>query len=123
MAPAGRDPVDSGARSHSNASKRRRWSISRCCRRWTDARVLAFVAGVFLPQRDVLRRCIFTLPTIIKAFGVTDTQTGLIAPLPFVFGATGMVLLGRHSDSTPPNDDTTSPRPWCSPPSASALPA
>ncbi|MFN5719019.1 MAG: MFS transporter, partial [Bradyrhizobium sp.] len=42
----------------------------------------------------------FFLPTIIKAFGVTDTQTGLIAALPFVFGAVGMVLLGRHSDKT-----------------------
>ena len=27
-------------------------------------------------------------------------QTGLLAALPFVFGAMGMVLLGRHSDRT-----------------------
>jgi len=42
----------------------------------------------------------FFLPTIIKNFGVSDTQTGLLAALPFVFGAVGMVLLGRHSDRT-----------------------
>src|SRR6201985_2358267 len=42
----------------------------------------------------------FFLPTIIKNFGVSDTQTGLLAALPFVFGAIGMVLLGRHSDKT-----------------------
>jgi MFS family permease len=42
----------------------------------------------------------FFLPTIIKNFGVSDTQTGLLAALPFVFGGIGMVLLGRHSDRT-----------------------
>src|SRR6201996_1233501 len=42
----------------------------------------------------------FFLPTIIKNFGVSDTQTGFLAALPFVFGAVGMVLLGRHSDRT-----------------------
>jgi MFS family permease len=42
----------------------------------------------------------FFLPTIIKEFGVSDTQTGLLAALPFVFGGIGMVLLGQHSDRT-----------------------
>jgi MFS transporter, ACS family, tartrate transporter len=42
----------------------------------------------------------FFLPTIIKDFGVSDTQTGLLAALPFVFGGIGMVLLGLHSDRT-----------------------
>jgi MFS transporter, ACS family, tartrate transporter len=42
----------------------------------------------------------FFLPTIIKGFGVSDTQTGLLAALPFVFGAISMVLFGRHSDRT-----------------------
>jgi MFS transporter, ACS family, tartrate transporter len=40
------------------------------------------------------------LPTIIKGFGVSDTQTGLLAALPFVFGGVSMVLFGRHSDKT-----------------------
>jgi D-galactonate transporter len=42
----------------------------------------------------------FFLPTIIKNFGVSDTQTGLLAALPFIFGGIGMILLGRHSDRT-----------------------
>ena len=40
------------------------------------------------------------MPTIIKDFGVSDTQTGLLAALPFVFGGVGMVLLGQRSDRT-----------------------
>jgi MFS transporter, ACS family, tartrate transporter len=42
----------------------------------------------------------FFLPTIVKGFGVSNFQTGLLAALPFVFGAVGMVLLGRNSDRT-----------------------
>ncbi len=40
------------------------------------------------------------LPTIIKRFGVTDWETGLINAIPFVFAAIGMVLWGLHSDRT-----------------------
>jgi MFS transporter, ACS family, tartrate transporter len=40
------------------------------------------------------------LPTIIKRFGVTDWQTGLINAIPFVFAAIAMVLWGLHSDRT-----------------------
>src|SRR3979490_302783 len=42
----------------------------------------------------------FFLPTIIKNFGVSDTQTGFLAAVPFIFGGIGMVLLGQHSDRT-----------------------
>ena len=42
----------------------------------------------------------FFLPTIVKGFGVSNFQTGLLAALPFVFGAVGMVLFGRSSDRT-----------------------
>jgi ACS family tartrate transporter-like MFS transporter len=38
------------------------------------------------------------LPTIIKAFGVTTTMTGLISAIPFVFAAVAMIWWGRHSD-------------------------
>lgn len=65
----------------------------------TDSRVLA-CALVYFCLNAASYGVAFFLPTIIKAFGVTDTQTGLIAALPFVFGAVGMVLLGRHSDKT-----------------------
>ncbi|WP_166294693.1 MFS transporter [Bradyrhizobium sp. 2S1] len=65
----------------------------------TDSRVLA-CALVYFCLNAASYGVAFFLPTIIKAFGVTDTQTGLIAAVPFVFGAIGMVLLGRHSDKT-----------------------
>jgi MFS transporter, ACS family, tartrate transporter len=37
-------------------------------------------------------------PTIIKSFGLTNFQTGLITGIPFGIGCVGMVLWARHSD-------------------------
>src|SRR3984957_11562855 len=65
----------------------------------TDVRIL-LCALVYFCLNAASYGVAFFLPTIIKNFGVTDTQTGLLAALPFVFGAIGMVLLGRHSDRT-----------------------
>ena len=42
----------------------------------------------------------FFLPTIVKNFGASNFQTGLLAALPFCFGAVGMVLMSRNSDRT-----------------------
>jgi MFS transporter, ACS family, tartrate transporter len=65
----------------------------------TDVRIL-LCALVYFCLNAASYGVAFFLPTIIKNFGVSDTQTGLLAALPFVFGAIGMVLLGRHSDRT-----------------------
>jgi MFS transporter, ACS family, tartrate transporter len=65
----------------------------------TDPRIL-LCALVYFCLNAASYGVAFFLPTIIKGFGVTDAQTGLLAALPFVFGAIGMVLLGRHSDRT-----------------------
>ncbi|HWY64108.1 MAG TPA: MFS transporter, partial [Rhizomicrobium sp.] len=65
----------------------------------TDPRIL-LCALVYFCLNAASYGVAFFLPTIIKGFGVSDTQTGLLAALPFVFGAVGMVLLGRHSDRT-----------------------
>jgi MFS family permease len=65
----------------------------------TDPRILA-CALVYFCLNAASYGVAFFLPTIIKGFGVSDTQTGLLAALPFVFGAAGMVVLGRHSDRT-----------------------
>jgi MFS transporter, ACS family, tartrate transporter len=65
----------------------------------TDTRIL-LCALVYFCLNAASYGVAFFLPTIIKNFGVSDTQTGLLAALPFVFGAIGMVLLGRHSDRT-----------------------
>jgi D-galactonate transporter len=65
----------------------------------TDVRIL-MCALVYFCLNAASYGVAFFLPTIIKGFGVSDTQTGLLAALPFIFGAVGMVLLGRHSDRT-----------------------
>jgi D-galactonate transporter len=63
----------------------------------TDIRIL-LCALVYFCLNAASYGVAFFLPTIIKGFGVSDTQTGLLAALPFVFGGVGMVLFGRHSD-------------------------
>jgi D-galactonate transporter len=40
----------------------------------------------------------FFLPQIVKAFGVTNVQAGLVAALPYVVGLVSIVLWGRRSD-------------------------
>jgi len=42
----------------------------------------------------------FFLPTIIKGFGASNFETGLLSALPFICGAIGMVTLSRWSDRT-----------------------
>jgi MFS transporter, ACS family, tartrate transporter len=64
-----------------------------------DTRVLA-CAFVYFCLNAASYGVAFFLPTIVKGFGVSNFQTGLLSALPFVFGAVGMVLLGRNSDRT-----------------------
>ena len=40
----------------------------------------------------------FWLPQIVKAFGLTNIQTGFVSALPFAFGTIAMFLWGRRSD-------------------------
>ena len=40
----------------------------------------------------------FFLPQIVKAFGVSNFQAGLVAALPYVVGLVSIVLWGRRSD-------------------------
>jgi len=42
----------------------------------------------------------FFLPQIVKAFGVSNLQAGLVTALPYVVGVIGIVWWGRHSDRT-----------------------
>ena len=41
----------------------------------------------------------FFLPQIVKAFGLSNAQTGWVSILPYVVGLIGMVWLGRRSDA------------------------
>src|SRR6202166_5012728 len=54
----------------------------------TDTRIL-LCALVYFCLNAASYGVAFFLPTIIKDFGVSDTQTGLLAALPFVFGGIG----------------------------------
>jgi MFS family permease len=65
----------------------------------TDLRVLA-CALVYFCLNAASYGVAFFLPTIIKNFGVSNFETGLLSAVPFLFGAVGMVLLGRNSDRT-----------------------
>jgi nitrate/nitrite transporter NarK len=42
----------------------------------------------------------FFLPQIVRAFDLSLQQVGYVSALPFVAGAAGMILWGRHSDRT-----------------------
>jgi ACS family tartrate transporter-like MFS transporter len=42
----------------------------------------------------------FWLPQIVKAFGLTNFETGLVAALPYACGAIGMMFWSSHSDRT-----------------------
>jgi MFS family permease len=40
----------------------------------------------------------YFLPQIVKAFGLSNMQTGLVSAIPFAVGAFGMIWYGRRSD-------------------------
>jgi D-galactonate transporter len=40
----------------------------------------------------------YFLPQIVKAFGLTNMETGLVSAIPFAIGSVGMVWYGRRSD-------------------------
>lgn len=41
----------------------------------------------------------FWLPQIVKAFGLTNAQTGFVTAIPYVFGTIAMILWARRSDT------------------------
>jgi MFS transporter, ACS family, tartrate transporter len=42
----------------------------------------------------------FWLPQIVKAFGMTNVETGFVSSLPFAFGTVAMFVWGRRSDKS-----------------------
>jgi ACS family tartrate transporter-like MFS transporter len=41
----------------------------------------------------------FFLPQIVKAFGMSNLETGFVAAIPYAVGVVGIVWWGRHSDA------------------------
>ena len=64
-----------------------------------DPRLLAVAAVCFCSQ-IVTYGVTFFLPTIVKAFGVTDLQTGLLAAVPYLFSVVGVLIICRSCDRT-----------------------
>ena len=65
----------------------------------TSPRILS-LSLVYFGIATGLYSLAFWLPQIVKAFGLTNTQTGLVAAVPFLSGAIVMYFWGRHSDKT-----------------------
>jgi MFS transporter, ACS family, tartrate transporter len=63
----------------------------------TDPRIL-LCAVVYFCHNAAGYGVGFFLPTIVKGFGVSNTQTRFLSAVPYVVGALGMVLFARHSD-------------------------
>jgi MFS transporter, ACS family, tartrate transporter len=42
----------------------------------------------------------FWLPQIVKAFGLTNAQTGFVTAIPYLFGTVAMIGWARHSDAS-----------------------
>ena len=64
----------------------------------TNPRVLA-IAVVYFGAVAVNYGLSFFLPQIVKAFGVTNLETGFITLIPYAIGTVGMVWWGRRSDA------------------------
>ena len=64
----------------------------------------------------------FFLPQIVKAFGLTNLQTGFVAAIPFLVGTVGIVYWGRRSDRKQERKRCTRPSPWPSRPAALRYP-
>ncbi|TGR64404.1 MFS transporter [bacterium M00.F.Ca.ET.194.01.1.1] len=64
-----------------------------------DVRVLALALVYFGTSAGLYTLGIWS-PQIIKSFGLSSFQTGLINAVPAVFAVIGMVLWARHSDKT-----------------------
>ncbi len=63
----------------------------------TNPKVLALgVAGISIAYS--IYGLSYFLPQVVKAFGVTNMQTGLITAIPFAVGTIGMIWYGRRSD-------------------------
>ncbi|MGF6981967.1 sugar phosphate permease [Paraburkholderia atlantica] len=62
-----------------------------------NPRVLA-IALIYFGANATNYGLSFFLPQIVKAFGLTNLQTGFVTSLPYVIGLIGMIVWGRHSD-------------------------
>ena len=65
----------------------------------TSPKVLA-LSAIYFGFVAALYGMQFWLPQIVKAFGLTNVQTGFVTAIPYLFGTIAMILWARHSDAT-----------------------
>jgi len=63
-----------------------------------NGRVL-FLAAIYFSNVCLLNSITFFLPQIVKGFGLSNTQTGLVAAIPSLLALAAMIAWARHSDS------------------------
>lgn len=60
--------------------------------------ILAFAYFTFIAGTYVIT---FWLPTMVRSFGISNPlEIGVLSAIPYLIGAIGMVVLGKHSDRT-----------------------
>lgn len=65
----------------------------------SNGRVLA-LSVIYFGFVGALYGMQFWLPQIVKAFGLTNAQTGFVTAIPYLFGTIAMILWARHSDAS-----------------------
>ncbi|ACA21044.1 major facilitator superfamily MFS_1 [Methylobacterium sp. 4-46] len=63
-----------------------------------DPRVIA-IAFIYFGAVALLYAFGFFLPQIVKAFGLSNLQTGFVTLIPYIAGTVGMIWWGRRSDA------------------------
>jgi len=63
----------------------------------TNGRVL-FLAAIYFSNVCLLNSITFFLPQILRGFGLSITQTGLVAAIPSLLALAAMIAWSRHSD-------------------------
>jgi MFS transporter, ACS family, tartrate transporter len=87
---------DTLSRERAELEKRHSYSLRQVL---TNGRVLALAAINFCYIVGTYGVGVW-LPQLVKGFGLTNFQVGLVAAIPYLAGAIGMVLWARHSDKT-----------------------
>jgi sugar phosphate permease len=64
----------------------------------TNPRVL-FLAAMYFTNVCLLNGILFFLPLILKGFGMSNMQTGLVAAIPSAFALVAVIWWGRRSDA------------------------
>jgi MFS family permease len=78
----------------SDVEHKRVFTVLQCL---TNPRVL-FLAAIYFSNVCLLNSITFFLPQIVKGFGLSNTQTGLVVAIPSLLALFALILWGRRSD-------------------------